>query len=83
MNERERQLLNNLNEPSNAPQGIPINIDDEYNKQQFELVNLGEYQGGMNPQGEREGNGKCTWNDGSYYEGQWQNGKRNGTGIYS
>ena len=37
----------------------------------------------MNPQGEREGNGKCTWNDGSYYEGQWQNGKRNGTGIYS
>jgi MORN repeat len=32
---------------------------------------------------ERNGYKKFTWDDGSYYEGQWVNGKRNGPGKYS
>lgn len=29
-----------------------------------------------------DGKGKCTYSDGSYYEGEWSNDKENGKGIY-
>ena len=30
----------------------------------------------------RSGVGKCTWADGSYYEGEWKNNVRDGNGKY-
>ncbi len=39
-----------------------------------------EYEGDV-VDGKRQGNGKCTWADGSSYEGQWFNDQKCGNGI--
>jgi hypothetical protein len=38
----------------------------------------GEFQ-----KGNRQGKGKYTWTDGSYYEGEWLADKMNGAGAYA
>jgi hypothetical protein len=38
------------------------------------LVDPGVYEGGFDGQGLREGNGKCTWMDGTWYDGGWKGG---------
>lgn len=47
------------------------------------LGDSGNYQGGINQEGKREGEGTCTWVDGSTYIGQWKNGMRHGKGVYT
>eukprot|EP00351_Strombidinopsis_sp_SopsisLIS2011_P003159 CAMPEP_0116881286 /NCGR_PEP_ID=MMETSP0463-20121206/13411_1 /TAXON_ID=181622 /ORGANISM="Strombidinopsis sp, Strain SopsisLIS2011" /LENGTH=61 /DNA_ID=CAMNT_0004533105 /DNA_START=416 /DNA_END=601 /DNA_ORIENTATION=- len=43
----------------------------------------GTYTGAIDEQGQRTGQGSCTWCDGSTYIGQWKDGKRHGKGVYS
>ena len=40
------------------------------------------YTGPFDRRGKRHGIGKCDYADGSDYEGEWRNGKRNGHGIF-
>jgi hypothetical protein len=50
---------------------------------QSQAVDLGQYEGDTNAQGQREGNGRVTWLDGSEYVGEFRANMRNGTGRYS
>ncbi len=43
---------------------------------------LKSYEGERNEKNERHGFGKATLPNGDTYEGQYQNGKRHGTGTY-
>ncbi|CAF0837931.1 unnamed protein product [Didymodactylos carnosus] len=52
-------------------------IDEEENTN-----NLGSYEGERNEKNERHGFGKAKLPNGDTYEGQYQNGKRHGTGTY-
>ena len=42
----------------------------------------GTYEGPFDENGQRSGVGKCTWADGSWYEGEWKNNVRDGNGKY-
>jgi len=39
------------------------------------------YNGGLNYNEEREGKGRCSWENGESYDGFWRNGKKNGPGV--
>ena len=39
------------------------------------------YVGDRNAQGLRHGRGRCTYLDGSYYEGEWENDHKQGRGV--
>ena len=39
------------------------------------------YEGEYNMSSQYHGKGKITYKDGSYYDGEWENGKRHGFGI--
>jgi len=41
------------------------------------------YEGQANDLGQRHGRGRCTYIDGSFYDGEWADGKRNGYGEYT
>ena len=41
-----------------------------------------QYMGERNSEGLRHGQGKCTYLDGSTYDGYWVNDKREGHGTY-
>jgi len=41
-----------------------------------------KYVGLVNENDEPHGHGVCTYSDGSQYEGEWKNGKKEGNGIY-
>lgn len=41
-----------------------------------------KYSGGFDASGRRHGEGVCEYHDGSTYQGQWRNGKRNGKGKF-
>ena len=43
----------------------------------------GTYEGAFDANGQRCGVGKCTWSDGSTYEGEWKNNVRDGNGKYN
>ena len=43
---------------------------------------VNSYEGERNEQFERQGTGKATYTNGDYYDGQFEHGKRSGTGIY-
>ena len=43
--------------------------------------NIKTYNGNQNAIGQRHGHGKCTYNDGSTYEGEWECGLRHGRGT--
>lgn len=45
-------------------------------------IDLGKYDGETNERGERHGFGRAVLPDGSQYEGNYENGKRNGFGVY-
>ena len=47
------------------------------------MIDQGTYVGETNGSGERHGLGKCTWLDGTWYEGYWQNNMRHGEGEFS
>ena len=53
--------------------------DDDEGESESEV---GVYEGELNAHGYREGNGKCTWPDGGYYEGNWSGNLINGKGKY-
>jgi len=61
--------------------------EDEAEEGDFENwaaeLEAGEYKGGMNDDGERHGEGTCTYIDGSKYIGGWKNGKREGFGTFT
>jgi len=40
------------------------------------------YQGERNAQGEPHGNGRCLFDDGGVYDGEWADGAQHGTGTY-
>jgi hypothetical protein len=42
-----------------------------------------KYEGNSDIQGLKEGKGKCTYVDGSLYDGDWVSGKRHGEGQYT
>jgi hypothetical protein len=42
----------------------------------------GDYEGEVGAEGERCGDGKCTWADGSLYQGKWEKGFRHGNGRF-
>ena len=44
--------------------------------------NIQEYEGERNERDERHGHGKATLPNGDTYEGTYENGKRNGHGVY-
>lgn len=46
------------------------------------FVSFQSYEGDRNEKNERHGFGKATLPNGDTYEGQYQNGKRHGTGTY-
>ena len=43
----------------------------------------GLYEGEVNAHNKPHGHGKCTYNDGDVYEGEWKNGKKHGQGVYT
>lgn len=47
----------------------------------MKLEDGGDYTGAVKSE-KPHGNGKCTWADGSVYEGDWKNGKMHGKGTY-
>ncbi|CAF3443636.1 unnamed protein product [Rotaria sp. Silwood1] len=56
--------------------------DEEEVGEEENTNNLGSYEGDRNEKNERHGFGKATLPNGDTYEGQYQNGKRHGTGTY-
>ena len=46
------------------------------------MVVAASYQGSFDSYGKRDGHGKMTWPDGSYYDGTWKNNLRDGLGSY-
>src|SRR5690349_11192643 len=46
------------------------------------VFQFGVYQGEVNQQDELSGQGVMTFNDGSYYDGQWRANKRHGLGTF-
>ena len=50
---------------------------------QISLNDLSSYDGETNQNGERHGKGKCFWIDGSEYDGEWINNKKEGLGKYT
>jgi hypothetical protein len=46
------------------------------------MVVAASYQGSFDSYGKRDGQGKMTWPDGSFYEGTWKNNLRDGLGQY-
>jgi len=42
------------------------------------VTEAGSYIGKLDANGRRTGKGKCTWEDGSVYEGDWLNNNRHG-----
>ena len=56
--------------------------DDEFITSGDYLKGPGEYDGDRNEEGERHGNGKATYSNGDKYTGQFEKGKRSGTGTY-
>ena len=58
--------------------------DDSDYDDESELRNkeLGLYEGARNEMGERHGKGKASFPNGDIYEGEYEHGKRNGTGVY-
>lgn len=55
---------------------------DEDEEEERPNVNLGVYEGERNQKEERHGKGKATLPNGDIYEGEYENGKRHGYGIY-
>lgn len=55
------------------------NSDCDYKK---EYNNGDIYEGCTDVEGRRNGKGKYTWADGSYYDGDWVNNKKQGLGEY-
>ena len=47
------------------------------------MLDPGEYSGATDSDGKRCGQGKCTWSDGSSYEGEWKHGFRHGKGVFN
>lgn len=47
----------------------------------WRIDSLGVYQGGMDKAGKAHGYGRLSSHDGSYYEGEWEHGMRNGFGM--
>ncbi|CAF1204981.1 unnamed protein product [Didymodactylos carnosus] len=56
--------------------------DDEEVGEEENTNNLGSYEGERNEKNERHGFGKAKLPNGDTYEGQYQNGKRHGSGTY-
>ena len=52
---------------------------DEYGKLTY--INRDVYEGTLNKNDLPDGKGKCKYSDGTYYQGEWKNGKRNGKGT--
>ena len=48
----------------------------------FTRLDPGNYTGNFDQNGKRKGPGKCTWVDGSTYDGEWQDGLRHGKGNF-
>mmetsp|Transcript_19622 Transcript_19622/g.14338 ORF Transcript_19622/g.14338 Transcript_19622/m.14338 type:complete len:85 (+) Transcript_19622:293-547(+) len=42
-----------------------------------------DYNGDLDEAGRPHGLGKCIWPDGSFYEGEWKEGKKDGFGVLS
>ena len=43
---------------------------------------MGIYEGGFDQAGKRVGLAKCTWIDGSTYDGEWLDNVRHGKGVF-
>ncbi len=41
-----------------------------------------EYEGEVDEKGRKNGLGKCSWDNGDFYEGQWKSDEKHGKGIY-
>ena len=48
----------------------------------FTRLDPGNYEGMFDKAGKRIGPGKCTWIDGSTYNGEWLNDVRHGKGVF-
>lgn len=48
----------------------------------FTRLDPGNYEGNFDENGKRRGPGKCTWIDGSTYDGEWLDGVRHGKGVF-
>ena len=55
---------------------------DEDEEEETPDISLGVYEGERNQKEERHGKGKATLSNGDIYEGEYENGKRHGYGIY-
>lgn len=83
--------LNNIDNKE-LPKGLPIKKAAQlarihsvplHHHANYQLYadSLGYYQGATNKQHQPEGHGSWTGYDGTYYEGNWKNGERNGFGF--
>ena len=52
---------------------------------QYQLcaVDPGQFNGGLNSDGLREGIGNCTWQNGDVYQGDWKDNLRHGNGKFT
>ena len=57
----------------------PPKENDETLCQEDECEN---YEGERDHRGQRHGIGRCNWDDGSFYEGEWKEGLRHGLGVF-
>lgn len=56
---------------------------DEDDDEEESQINLGTYDGERNEREERHGKGRAILPNGDIYEGEYENGKRHGNGIYT
>ena len=48
-----------------------------------DFVEVDKYSGGLDEFGERKGEGLYCYQNGDIYDGDWNNGKKHGWGIYT
>ena len=61
---------------------LPLDPPDENDETLCKVDDCENYQGEKDHKGQRDGVGRCTWDDGSYYEGEWKEGLRHGLGVF-
>ena len=65
------------------PQLNPADVTNYYQHSSIVPLSTKGYNGSLDDNGNRSGTGNCTWEDGSFYEGDWKDNLRHGNGKFS
>ena len=65
--------------------GVNLSLDPPKENEETlcQVDDCENYKGDKDHRGQRHGVGRCTWEDGSFYEGEWKEGLRHGNGVFT